>query len=190
MGKISCAYHFVYRNSQASRDSDPVRSPQSPSTSDSPGRPVSLGSAAVSGEAFLPTRESLAPDASQLMAQSPRVQLLKKQLSERGRSGGAVPMPEAGQPDREHPAGPRTMNVGLNNLGNTCFMNSALQCILHIEPLTSYFLGGVYMNDLNEKSPTKGAVATSFAHLLSEISKAHSGSRINPQQFQKAVIFF
>ena len=31
--------------------------------------------------------------------------------------------------------------VGLSNLGNTCYMNSALQCVRSVEELTNYFLG-------------------------------------------------
>jgi ubiquitin carboxyl-terminal hydrolase 4/11/15 len=30
--------------------------------------------------------------------------------------------------------------TGLMNLGNTCYMNSALQCLMHVEELASYFL--------------------------------------------------
>lgn len=39
--------------------------------------------------------------------------------------------------------------VGLQNFGNTCYMNSALQCLLHNPTIKEYFLSGAYRTEAN-----------------------------------------
>ena len=39
--------------------------------------------------------------------------------------------------------------TGLDNLGNTCYMNCSLQALLHTEPLMEYFLSQAHHKDLN-----------------------------------------
>ena len=37
---------------------------------------------------------------------------------------------------------------GLSNLGNTCFMNSAVQCLINTPELTEYFLKDTFVKDM------------------------------------------
>jgi len=91
--------------------------------------------------------------------------------------GGRSKGEETKQEHNESPTGDGI--VGLHNMGNTCYMNSSIQCLSHTPILRDYFTSKAYLNDINRTNPLgyQGRLAQVSAVLINSLWKKYQQQR-------------
>eukprot|EP00547_Thalassionema_nitzschioides_P000707 CAMPEP_0194214510 /NCGR_PEP_ID=MMETSP0156-20130528/15726_1 /TAXON_ID=33649 /ORGANISM="Thalassionema nitzschioides, Strain L26-B" /LENGTH=1589 /DNA_ID=CAMNT_0038942779 /DNA_START=645 /DNA_END=5414 /DNA_ORIENTATION=+ len=74
--------------------------------------------------------------------------------------------------------------IGLYNMGNTCYLNSSIQCLSHTPIFRDYFISKAYLNDINTTNPLghKGLLAQVSAVLFNSMWKRFNQGQSAPSK--------
>lgn len=169
---------FDYPQLKAS--GSPYASPQPPPTAASASTPAPTGHSA---------RASISTPAVLTPGQDPS----KKQVMAPGYAGHLTTQsrmysnPTSGR-------GPDDIRIGmtgLKNLGNSCYMNSTLQCLSATFSLARFLLDGSYKKAINRTNPlgTQGALAEAFAQLV-RVMWSEQYTVVSPITFRETMARF
>ena len=83
-------------------------------------------------------------------------------------------------------------NIGLNNVGATCFMNSTLQCLSHTKKLTNYFLNPlnkerILKNNTAIKNPDALQLTPLYLELISKLWAKDDSKTYSPYNFMNGI---
>ena len=95
-------------------------------------------------------------------------------------------------PKKDFPTFDIPPNIGLNNVGATCFMNSTLQCLSQTKKLTNYFLNPqnkerIIKNNIALKNPNDLQLSPLYLELISKLWATDGSKNYSPYNFMNCI---